>query len=163
MSSSQNKLLIDKSLLLEKYPGKGGWTFSQVPNIPSNEKKAFGYVRVKGSIDGYEIKGFNLMPMKNGNMFLPVKAEIRKVIKKEEGDYVHVILYRDDDPTETPEELLACLSEEPKAHQMFLTLSDAEKKAFISWIYAAKTDETKVRRIAVMLDRLSRGEKMYKM
>lgn len=157
------KPLINKNLLLHKYPGKGGWTYAEVPGINSDQKKAFGYVRVKGTIDGYEIKGFNMMPMKNGNMFMPVKAEIRKKIKKEEGDQVHIILYLDDEPTEVPQELIDCMREVSNAFEMFMSYSDAEKKAFISWIYSAKTDETKVKRIVGMLDKLSRGEKMFGM
>lgn len=40
--------------------------------------------------------------MGNGKLFLPVKAEIRKKIKKAEGDKVHVILYPDNEPLEVP-------------------------------------------------------------
>jgi len=157
------KPLINKHLILAKHPGKGGWTYAEVPGIKSDEKRAFGYVRVRGTIDGFEVKGYNLMPMKNGNLFLPVKKEIRNKIKKEEGDLVHIILYRDDEPTETPQEIITCLQEDPTANQMYLSLSEAEKKAFITWIYSAKTEETMIKRIAGMLDKLSRGEKMYKM
>jgi hypothetical protein len=37
-------------------------------------------VQVSGTIDGFEIKRYKLMPMKNGSMFFPVRAEIRKTI-----------------------------------------------------------------------------------
>jgi hypothetical protein len=36
--------------------------------------------------------------MKNGGMFFPIKADIRKVIKKEAGDRVKITLYRDAKP-----------------------------------------------------------------
>jgi uncharacterized protein YdeI (YjbR/CyaY-like superfamily) len=39
--------------------------------------------------------------------------------------------------------------------------SDAEKKYFVEWIYSAKTDETKVKRIATTLDKASKGQKFY--
>ena len=43
--------------------------------------------------DGFEIKKYHLMPMGDGNLFLPVRAEIRKKIPGKEGELVHVILF----------------------------------------------------------------------
>ena len=77
--------LADNIYLLEKYPGKGGWTYARIPEILQDKTKPFGWVKVCGSIDGYEIKKCHLMPMGNDQLFLPVKAEIRKKIKKQEG------------------------------------------------------------------------------
>jgi hypothetical protein len=94
------KPLVDKLYLLEKFPGKGGWTFTRIPEIPQDKKAHFGWVKVRGTIDGYEIRKYHLMPMGNGMLFLPVKAEIRKHTKKKEGDFVHVILYPDNEPLE---------------------------------------------------------------
>src|SRR4051812_2104886 len=110
---TKEKPLVDNNYLLEKYPGKGGWTYAAIPEVLSDKNAPFGWVRVRGSIDNYEIKGTHLMPMGNGTLFLPVKAAIRKIIKKQEGDYVQVILYADNDPTEIPEELLICLLDNP--------------------------------------------------
>ena len=59
------------------------------------------------------------MPIVNGMLGLSVRTEIRKKIKKEAGDYVHVILYLDDEPLEIPEELLVYLQEEPEAWCFF--------------------------------------------
>ena len=78
----KEKPLVDREYLLEKFPGKGGWTYAQIPEILQNKQSAFGWVRVRGTIDNFEIKNYNLMPMGNGKLFLPVKAEIRKKIKK---------------------------------------------------------------------------------
>jgi hypothetical protein len=51
--------------------------------------------------------------------------------------------------------------EDQIAHKTFLSYSDGEQKAFIDWIYSAKTDETKVKRIAKTLNRLTKGQKEY--
>ncbi len=101
------------------------------------------------------------MPMGNGKLFLPVKAEIRKKIKKEEGDKVHVILYPDNEPLEVPGEMLLCLQDEPAALKFFNSLSESERKFYIQWIYSAKKEETKVDRLAKTIDRLLQGLKMY--
>lgn len=90
-----------------------------------------------------------------------MKSAIRKKIGKKEGDWVHVVLFADNAPTEIPEELLLCLKDDPGAYKTFLSYSDGEQKAFIEWIYSAKTDETKVERIAQMLDKPAKHKKLH--
>ena len=97
------------------------------------------------------------MPMGNGKLFLPVKAEIRKKIKKEAGDFVHVILYPDTEPIEIPLDMIECLKESPKAYTYFNSLSEGEQKLYMQWIYSAKKEETKAHRLARAIERLSEG------
>jgi hypothetical protein len=153
------KPLVNNKYLLEKYPGKGGWTYALIPEVVQNKKAPFGWVRVQGSIDGYELKNYKLMPLKNGKLFLPVKAAIRKKINKKEGDYVNVILYADNGPLEIPGELLVCLTDNPAEHKIFLSYPEGEQKAFIDWIYSAKQEETRINRIADTLKKLSKRQK----
>jgi hypothetical protein len=154
------KPLVDKKYMLEKYPGKGGWTYATIREVRPDKKAPFGWVKVKGSIDGFKISKYHLMPTGNGKLFLPVKSEIRKKIKKQAGDYVHVILYPDNEPLEIPEELLLCLQVEPEALQFFHSLSESEQLNYLKWIYAAKTDQTKVDRIAKTLNRLTKKRRI---
>ena len=79
---NKEKALVNAQYLLEKFPGKGGWTYAVIPDISPGKRIPFGWVRVSGSIDAHELKRYKLMPMGNGQMFLPVKAEIRKIINK---------------------------------------------------------------------------------
>jgi Domain of unknown function (DUF1905)/Bacteriocin-protection, YdeI or OmpD-Associated len=151
--------LVDKDYLLEKFQGKGGWTYARIPEILQDKHSHFGWVRVRGTIDDFEIKNYHLMPMGNGSLFLPVKASIRKKIGKKEGDTVRVVLYADKLPTEIPEELKSCLQDEPNAYETFLSYTDGEQKAFIDWVYSAKKDEIKVERIIKMLDKLQKKQK----
>lgn len=155
------KPLINKKYKLEKYHGKGGWTYALIPEVLKNNDNPFGWVRVSGSIDGYELSKVTLMPNGKGALFLPVKAEIRKAIGKEEGDKVHIILYADNTALETPQELLICLEDEPKALQFFNSLSESERRYYINWIYSAKKQETKDDRMAKTINRLAMGLKMY--
>lgn len=48
--------LVDKDYLLERTPGNGGWTYAPIPEVPQDKKAPFGWVKVKGSINGVEIK-----------------------------------------------------------------------------------------------------------
>ncbi|MDX5419156.1 MAG: YdeI/OmpD-associated family protein [Hymenobacteraceae bacterium] len=155
------KPLTNRTYLLEKFPGKGGWTYAVIPEVLPDKHAHFGWVRVKGNIDGYELKGYRLMPMGNGKLFLPVRAEIRKKIKKQAGDWVRVILYADNTPPEVPEELLLCLKDEPAAYHTFLSYTHGEQKAFVDWIYTAKTDDTKVERIVQTINKLLSHKKLH--
>lgn len=153
--------MVNRKCLLEKTPGKGGWTYTAIPEIPQNKHSPFGWVKVKGSIDGFEFKKHHLMPMGNGVLGLSVKAEVRKKIKKQAGDYVHVVLYLDDEPLEVPQELLLCLQDDPDALRFFNSLNEDEQYCYIKWVYSAKTDQAKADRIAKTLDRLTKNLKYY--
>ncbi|MCK9414545.1 MAG: YdeI/OmpD-associated family protein [Prolixibacteraceae bacterium] len=154
---NKERPLLDKEYLLEKFPGKGGWTYAAIPEILQDKHAHFGWVKVKGSIDGFEIRNYNLMPMGNGQLFLPVRAEIRKKIGKKAGDWVNVILFSDNGPAEIPEEFMVCLLEDPDAHKTFTSLSNGQQKKLIDWIYSAKTDDKKVERMAETMNRLVTG------
>ncbi len=155
------KALVDKKYLMQRMSGKGGWSYIEIKEISPDHKAHFGMVRVKGSIDSYELKQYNLMPMGNGNLFLPVKAEIRKKIKKEAGDLVHVILYLDASPLVIPQELIDCLNEYPEAMKFYERLTQSEKRLFLNWVYSAKQEDTKANRIVKMIDKLLLGKKMH--
>ncbi len=156
------KPLVHKEYLLQKFPGKGGWTYAAIPEVLQNKNNPFGWVKVKGSIDAFEFKHYKLMPMGNGTLFLPIKAAIRKQIGKQAGDYVEVILYADESNIEIPREIIDCFSfEAPKSYETFMSFTDGERKAYLDWIYAAKSDDTKTRRIVKMMDRLQEKLKFY--
>jgi len=154
------KPLTNKKYLLKKIPGKGGWTYTEIPGIQKDKNTPFRWLRVRGTIDNIQIKNYHLMPMKNGNLFLPVKAEIRKKIRKAEGDWVHVQLYPDNQPVEISEEFQLCLIDEPNAYKIFMSYSDSEKKAFIDWIYSARREETKIDRITKSISKILKKERL---
>lgn len=146
---------MNNKYLIQKFPGKGGWSYVAIPEITQDSKNPFGWVKVRGTIDSFKINQYKLMPMGNGRLFLPLKAQIRKEIGKKPGDTVSVILYRDDTPLEIPDELLECFKNEPKyIFEAFQQLSEGRKKMYIDCIYSAKKEETKARRIVKLLEEL---------
>lgn len=151
--------LVDKKYLLERFPGKSGWTYAAIPEVLQDRHAWFGWVKVSGTIDDYELKDYKLMPMGNGKLFLAVKTEIRKKIGKKAGDWVHIILHAEVAPSVEKDDFRICLEEDPEANQAFQKLTEEEKKTWQDWIFAAKSDDHKVKRIAETLDRLISGQK----
>ncbi|MFD1144522.1 YdeI/OmpD-associated family protein [Larkinella insperata] len=154
------KPLVDGPYRLEKFQGKGGWTYAALPEVKPDKKSYFNWVKVKGQIDDYELVHCQLMPMGNGRLFLAVKAEIRKQIGKQAGDWVHITLYPEQAPVDTQQDLLLCLEDEPAAHKVFLEFTSDEQKAYIDWIDSAKTEEAKIERLAETVNRLVKKRKL---
>lgn len=76
--------------ILQKSPNAGGWTYVVWPES-ALFFKTHGAVKVKGTVDGEPFQS-SFMAMGDGVHMLPIKADIRKVIKKEAGKKVTVLL-----------------------------------------------------------------------
>jgi len=155
MKQKESRLLVDANYLLHKFSGKGGWTYAEIPEIPPDKHAWFNWVKVRGFIDAYELKHYKLMPMGNGHLFLPVKAAIRKAINKSEGDTVRIVLYADNTPLVMPQDLIDCFElEDARLAEAFTNETESQQKGFLDWIYEAKKEETKARRIIRVMDYL---------
>jgi hypothetical protein len=149
------KPLIEKDYLLQKFSGKGAWTYVLIPEISKEKRFPFGLKKVSGSIDSYNLENCTLMPFGNGQLFLPVKAAIRKTIKKEVGEWVKLILFAEEIPEVIPADILECLQDAPKAYQRFKNLPDSQQKEEIDAILEAKMEDTKVEKIVRLIEKLN--------
>lgn len=139
--------------IIEKFKSKGektGWTYIIIPadvaqQIKPGTKKSF---RVKGKLDNYTFSGVNLLPMGEGEFIMPLNALMRKGIGKRAGAMLKVMIEFDQSTYQMNKLFIECLSGEPDALKFFNTLTGSHQRYFSKWIDAAKTDETKAKRIA---------------
>lgn len=151
------ELIIEGEFLLERFPGKGGWTFVRIPNMLLPSAKSFGMIKLSGQIDEFEFEGKHLMPMGKGQLFFPVPKVIRNAIGKEEGETVLVKLFREEIPNKIPQELIECLEDDPGKLSLFYKLDDAAQKHWIEYIYSANSEEAKANRIVKLLVELGQN------
>ena len=148
--------IVSGEFFMERFPGKSGWTFIKLPISIFPSGKAFGMLKVSGSIDSFSFEGKHLMPMGDGSLFIPVAKPIRAAIKKEAGDRVHLRLIRDEIPSEAPQELIDCLQDDPGKYQLFQKLSKEDQEKWVEYIYGTSSIAGKTERIIKLLSELER-------
>lgn len=138
---------------------KSGWTYIEIPSdiaikLKPNNKKSF---RVKGKLDNFQFHRTALLPMGKGDFILPLKAEMRKAIGKQNGAMLNVQIEEDKSQFVFNQDFMLCLKEEPGAHSFFRKQPGSHQRYFSKWIDTAKTETTKAKRIAMAINALSRG------
>ena len=133
---------------------KTGWTYVFIPfdvaeKLNKGVKKSY---RVKGKIDAVAIKQLALIPMGNGDFIIPLKAELRKKLKKQKGEKVKLSIELDASEFKFNSDFLECLKEEKTAEKFFRSLPPSHQKYYSKWIEEAKTIDTKSKRIAQSIE-----------
>lgn len=142
----------------EKQGEKTGWTYIDIPvdiaqQLKPGNKKEF---KVKGKIDNYVIKRVSLLPMGGGRFLMAVNAAMRKSIGKRHGSTVKLHLAEDKSAFVFNKDFMECLADDPSANNYFKTLPGSHQRYFSKWMDDAKTESTKVKRIAQAVSALSK-------
>ncbi len=148
--------MVSYNTVIHRFEEKGektGWTYIEVPQDIAEQINPGVRVsyRVKGRLDNYPIKGVSLLPMGNGNFLIPFNDKLRKGTGKTMGAPVLVSL-EPDKPYELCADLTDCLADESGASEQFYSMPRSHQNYFSKWVEEAKTEGTKVKRIAQVID-----------
>lgn len=143
-----------KILQFQEMGEKTGWSYIKVPaklaqELKPGNKRSF---RVKGHLDDHPISGMALLPMGEGDFIMALKAAVRKAIRKQKGDALEVRIEVDKKEIAPPKELVDCLADEPEAQRYFKSLPRSHQNWYGNWVAAARTDGTRARRIAQVVE-----------
>lgn len=127
---------------LKEAIGKGGAYIE----IPFNVEEIFGAkrVKVKANFDGVPYRG-SIVRMGTECHIIGVTKDIRKKISKDIGDYVEVIVEKDDEERviEIPEDFKMRIEESKEILDFWSCLSYSNHKKYLSYIESAKKEETR--------------------
>jgi hypothetical protein len=153
---TDRKPVVQKTALLKKFPGKGGWTYIEIPEIAPDTHSPFGWVLVSGTLDSVTLPVTRLQPMGNGFLFLSVNAALRKQLQKEAGDEVKLVLYLESETETSRIQLIECLKEAPDAYQNFLKLPEFTQNAYVHLVHGANGLEEKSKKIVALIKKLEK-------
>lgn len=156
MDPDKNYPIVQRTAIIEQFPYSNGWRFIRIPEVEQPKDVPFGFLGVCGSIDDYEIVSAKLMPIGNGQLFLPVKATIRKFLKKDTGDTVKVLLYPESIPVDIDAEIMGCLKLMDKSWEAFNKLPVSKQRTHMEYINQAHTDKSRIKRINWLINDLLR-------
>lgn len=154
--------MIKFNAIIGRFDQKGektGWTYVSVPAAVANQIKPGGKksFRVRGLLDRHEISGVALLPMGGGDFILTLKSSLKKALEKKEGDPLYLELEEDTDfEILLPDDLELCLSEEGLMDN-FLNQPRSHQNYFIIWLNTAKTEPTRVKRLALVVMAMEKG------
>lgn len=146
---------------IQKFGAKGektGWTYIEIPadlarELKPGNKKEF---KVMGKLDKHPVSRLSLLPMGNGSFILPLNAGLRKAISKNQGAMLAVSLEEDKSEFVFNPDFMECLADDPAAKTFFDSLTGSHQRYFSKWIDSAKTEPTKVKRIAMAVNALAK-------
>jgi hypothetical protein len=149
--------------LLERFTDQGektGWTYIRIPaalagKLKPGNLKSF---RVKGFLDEFPIEGVSLLPMGEGDFIMAINAPMRKGTGKQKGASLQVRLEVDEKPFVVCPDFMESLRDEPKALVFFQGLAKGHQRYFSNWIESAKTEPTRVKRIAQAVNAMAKSQ-----
>lgn len=138
---------------IEKFGENGdktGWHYLTLPQeiavqLHSENRKSF---RVKGLLDLVEVAQLTALPKSDGDYLIALKGELRRKLRKGEGASVALRLEKDEAVFEVPTLLMEAIETDVDALRKWNSLPPSHQRYYVNHILSAKTEETKLRRIA---------------
>lgn len=153
--------MVTFSAEIERFESNGdktGWSYVFVPQEIANQIKPDHRreFRVRGFLDQVKVNGMCMMPVKGDGFILPLKKELRRTLKKEEGHHLNIQLEFDADfKIEMPADLEICLAQEDGLLERFVAMTKSHQNYFINWLNTAKTEPTRTKRLVMIVNAIA--------
>jgi len=149
------ELLKGKKLILQHVPGKGAWTYHLVIPGTKDIRGKWGFMKVSGTIDGYEFKDLNLAPVTGEDKRISVNGTIRKAIGKGGGDDVVVTMHKTTDNCLTKEKEVENCFKDADVYKTFTELPDDEQAHIFKDILSQNDENGQEKKIVAHIKKLS--------
>lgn len=138
-----------------KFGGESGE--APTVEIPFDVKAVYGSARPKVSVTVNGVTLRTTVAMYGGKSFVGFRKEICEAARLEMGRTITVAIELDAEPrvVDVPKDLARALAKNGAARQRFEALSYSHRKEHVQWVSKAKKEETRARRIARVVDRLT--------
>ena len=140
-------------------PGERGGAFIFFPFNVEKEFRTKGKVPVQVTFDGVP-DASSIFRYGFPQHMLGVPKKIREGIGKKPGDFVEVVLWKDEEPRilEVPAEFKKQM-EQANLLPFFEALSYTHRKEYCRWIREAMKEETRMKRLTKAIEMLRKGVK----
>lgn len=141
-------------------PKNATWTFLVLPKAASAKLPTRAMTSVEGSFAGAAFRA-TLEPDGNGSHWLKVPNKLREAAGVEAGDTVELEIRASEEQLESPvpADLRAALKANPGAKLTWDATTTVARRDWIAWMTSGKKAETRVKRLAAMMDMLEHGKK----
>lgn len=148
-------LVKDEKLELKYEPGKGAWTYHlEIPNTKHIIGK-WGFLKVSGTIDNYNIESINLFSIKGKDKLISINSKIRNAINKSGGDIVTVTLHLLTVKEEITKIKILETFKESGVLTIYNNLSEDNRNEIIDSIISCKSEDQQIKMIIKFIDQLS--------
>lgn len=137
------------------------WTFLCLPKDASDQLPARGMVSVEGTFNGRAFAA-TLEPDGEGGHWLRIKPALQAALNVKVGETatLEIAPAAVEPEPEVPDDFQAALdAAPPKATETWKAITALARRDWIFWIVSGKKAETRIKRIDVAIDKLSKGNK----
>jgi hypothetical protein len=127
----------------------------EIPKVISANLDIKGHLPVRGLADNIPFKGV-CVPRRGNRFIIFLNTDTRRKINKTEGDFVEMQIEYDPDSRDlpVPEDVEIILSENQEILEEFMNLTPLLKREITQFITEAKKEETRLKRINILRERM---------
>lgn len=135
----------------------GTWTIVKIPKSESAKLPSRGMVMIKGTINGSSFEA-PLEPDGKGSHWLGIDNNLNKKIKSN-SVVLKIEPVKEWPEPPIPDDLNKSLSDDKKAHELWIDITPNARWDWIRWINATKNPETRKIRIEKTFSKLKSGKR----